>query len=262
MTAVAPHSAPRAVLRAQDLVVAYGSHRVLDGLALTLAPGESLAVLAPGGGGKSTLFRALLYLEQSQGGTLYWFDQSVTQLSNRQIHHLRQRIGAVHQNGALFADLTVEDNIRLPLVELTNLPAPQVDSTLRFILTVAHLTPFRHLRPAALSTLMIRQVALARALVLGPELLICDDIFAGLDPKAQGQICRSINALHLQRGRAALFLTHDLDMAIRLAQQLAVLRAGKIVWRGEAATLGSDPASRGLFAPGGPLEGALQELSQ
>ena len=235
-----PSATPAAagpVLETRRLTLAYGDHRVLNALDLVVAPDEFLAVLALGGAGKSVLFRALIGLEQPTSGQVFWFGNDVTQLSERQKHRLRRLIGAVHQDGALFADLTVEENIRLPLAELTDHDAEQIDNTVRFTLQVAGLSDYRRTYPAALPAVMVRKAALARALALGPRLLVCDDVFAGLDPKAQRQINDYLRALHLLRSMATVILTHNVTLALDLADRIAILAEGRITASGSPAEI-------------------------
>lgn len=235
MPSPAPTASP--VLEARQLSLAYGDHWVLNGLDLAVSADEFLAVLALGGAGKSVLFRALIGLEQPTSGQVCWFGHDVTQLSERQKQKLRRLIGAVHQNGALFADLTVEENIRLPLAELTDHDAEQIDNTVRFTLQVAGLSDCRHTYPAALPAVMVRKAALARALALGPRLLVCDDVFAGLDPKAQRQINDYLRALHLLRSMATVILTHNVALALELADRIAILAEGRITASGTPAEI-------------------------
>lgn len=222
----------QAVLETRGLVLAYADQPVLSGLDLSVQPGEFLAVLALGGAGKSVLFRTLIGLEKPTAGRVFWFGHDIMRLSERQKQQLRRRIGAVHQHGALFADLNVEENIKLPLAELTDHDADHIENTVRFTLEVAGLWRYRHTYPAALPAVMVRKAALARALVLGPRLLVCDDVFAGLDPKARRQINDYIRALHMLGAMATVILTHNVTMALRLADRIAILEDGRIVISG------------------------------
>ena len=217
------------ILETRDLVVAYHGRVVLNGVDLAVQPRETLAVLAAGGAGKTALFRILLDLDPPTAGKVFWFGRDVSKLRHSEKQRLRRDIGAVHHNGALFADLTVTENIKLPLIELADLDKDQIESTVRLMLTVTGLFPFRHFHPGALSSVMVQQAALARALALGPKLLICDDIFAGLDRRAQHQIDRTLRALHILRDRATIILTHNIPVAFQLADRIAVLSEGRIV---------------------------------
>lgn len=240
--ASAPPETGQPFLEIRKLVLAYQGRTVLNAIDLTVGAGEFLAVLALGGAGKSVLFRAAIGLEQPTAGQVLWFGHEVSRLSERQKHKLRRSIGAVHQEGALFADLTVEENIQLPLVELSDLDADHIENTVRFTLGVAGLLPYRQMRPAFLPTVVVRKAALARALALSPRLLICDDIFAGLDRQAQDQISHYLRALHLTRPVATLILTHNVAIAFQLASRIAILADGRIVASGPPEQIRADPA--------------------
>jgi phospholipid/cholesterol/gamma-HCH transport system ATP-binding protein len=224
--------AAKPALEARTVSISYGDRLLLDNLDLAVASTEFLAVLALGGAGKSLLFRTLIGLQKPTTGQVFWFGNDISKLTERQKQTLRRSIGAVHQQGALFADLTVEENVMLPLVELSDHDSQQIRSTVRFTLDVAGLSDHANSHPTSLAAVTIRKVALARALVLGPRLLVCDDVFAGLDPMAQRQITDYIRALHMLRSMATVILTHNVNVALELADRVAVLAEGHIVATG------------------------------
>lgn len=220
------------ILEARGIALAIGGHDVLQDIELAVAAHEFLAILALGGAGKTQLFRILAGLQAPTTGQVLWFGKELGSLSERQIQQLRRLVGAVHQQGALFADLTVEENIMLPLIELTDHAPQQISNTVDFTLAAAGLDEHRHQYPAALAAVTIRKAALARALVMGPRLLLCDDVFAGLDPQAKNQINDYLRALHMLRDMTTVILTHNVQMALQLADRVAVLAQGRIVTSG------------------------------
>lgn len=222
----------QAVLEARGLAIDHGGQRVLNGLDLVVAPNEFLAVLGLGGSGKSQLFRVLTGLREARAGRVFWFGEELGALSERRRQRLRRSVGAVQQEGALFADLTVKENIMLPLVELTDHDKKHVETTVEFTLAAAGLLEHRDTYPAALADVAIRKAAVARALIMGPRLLICDDVFAGLDRRAQRQINDYLRAMHVLRAMATVILTHNVRLALELADRVAVLAAGRIVASG------------------------------
>lgn len=232
MIPIPQQAADAPVLEARGISLAIGGQYVLQELDLAVAAHEFLAVLALGGAGKSQLFRILAGLQAPSSGQVFWFGQELGSLSSRQTHKLRRLVGAVHQQGALFAELTVEENIMLPLIELTDHDQQHIDNTVDFTLAAAGLADHRRQYPAALAAVTIRKAALARALVMGPRLLLCDDVFAGLDPKAQQQINIYVRALHMLRDMTTVILTHNVHMALQLADRVAVLALGRIVISG------------------------------
>ena len=229
MNDVLPTRNDAPALKAQGITLSIGASRVLREIDLAVPPHEFLAILALGGAGKTQLFRLLAGLHPPTGGRISWFGEPLDQLSERQVMTLRRLVGAVHQHGALFADLTVEENILLPLIELTDHDQAHIRATLDFTLEAAGLAEHRRQYPSALAAVTIRKVALARALVMGPRLLICDDVFAGLDPRARVQVSDYLKALHMLRDMTTVILTHNAQMALQLADRVVVLAQGRFV---------------------------------
>lgn len=232
MSAVLPATDDVPVLKAQGVSLSIGQSRVLREVDLEVPPHEFLAILALGGAGKTQLFRLLAGLQPPTGGRISWFGEPLDQLGERQVMSLRRLVGAVHQHGALFADLTVEENILLPLIELTDHDQTHIHATLEFTLAAAGLAEHRQQYPSALAAVTLRKVALARALVMGPRLLICDDVFAGLDPRARVQVSDYLKALHMLRDMTTIILTHNAQMALQMADRVIVLAQGRFVAAG------------------------------
>lgn len=223
---------PGPLLEARNIAVTFGDKVLLDGLNIAVYPAEFIAVLALGGAGKTLLFRTLLGLQAPASGQVFWFGHDISLLPEREKQILRRSIGAAHQQGALFAELTVEENIALALTELSGHDPQHIRSTVEFTLEAAGLTAHRHAHPNALATVTLRKAALARALVLGPKVLISDDIFAGLDPRAERQINDYLRAMHILRSMATMILTHNVDVAFHLADRVAILDKGRIIVSG------------------------------
>lgn len=225
------------VLEARGIVLSIGGNHVLQAIDLAVTAHEFMAILALGGAGKTQLFRLLAGLHSPTKGQVFWFGHELASLSERQIHSLRRFVGAVHQEGVLFADLTVEENLMLPLVELTDHDQQLINATVEFTLVAAGLTEHRHQYPVALPAVTIRKAALARALVMGPRLLLCDDVFSGLDPQAKNQINDYLRALHMLRDMTTVILTHNVHLAMQLADRVAILANGRIVAIGTPAEI-------------------------
>lgn len=232
MNDVSPTTNEIPVLKAKDITYSIGGSCVLRGIDLEVSPHEFLAILALGGAGKTQLFRVLAGLQSPTNGRIFWFGEQLGRLDERHVMGLRRLVGAVQQHGALFADLTVEENILLPLIELTDHDQAHIRATLEFTLAAAGLVEHRQQYPSSLAAVTIRKAALARALVMGPRLMICDDIFAGLDPRASIQISDYVKALHILRDMTTVILTHNAQMALQLANRVVVLAEGRFVAAG------------------------------
>ncbi len=217
------------IVEVKGLTVAYGPHEVLNGVDMTVRAGELFAVLAQGGGGKSTLFRNLLALEQVPPGCIWLFGEDIARLRGRALRDLRSKVGAAHQQGALFSSLSVLENVMLPLVELADLDRETVGIISRMKLQQVQLMEFEDLMPAQLSAAMVRRTAIARALALDPKLLLCDDIFSGLDLGSIMEIETLIRDLRQAFQLTIVVLTPNPDVALALADRIGVLYKGEIV---------------------------------
>lgn len=220
---------PEPAIAVSGLSVAYRGRPVLREVGFTVDPGRIFAVVGEGGSGKTTLFRQLLALEPLRRGTIRMLGEDLATLGGRRLAAFRRKVGAAHQGGALLASLSVLDNVRLPLIELAHLDRETVDIVARMKLQQLDLLGFEHLKPAELSTGMVKRAALARAIALDPRVLICDDPFSGLDRTALGDMLRLIPSLRDAFGMTIVLLTHHIDLALDIADRLAILYEGRIV---------------------------------
>ncbi|RMG30384.1 MAG: ATP-binding cassette domain-containing protein [Gammaproteobacteria bacterium] len=218
------------VIEIRDLVTRFGSHVVHDGLSLEVRRGEVLALVGGSGSGKTTLLREMILLTRPERGSLRLFGQEATGLDEARARALRRRFGVLFQHGALFSGLTVLENVAWPLVEHTRLPAAVREEMAALRLRMVGLDPeAARLRPSALSGGMIKRAALARALVMDPELLFLDEPTSGLDPASADAFDSLLLDLRRWLGLTVVMITHDLDSLWRVADRVAVLAEGRIV---------------------------------
>jgi phospholipid/cholesterol/gamma-HCH transport system ATP-binding protein len=225
--ALNPAVAP--VIEVTNLVTYYGERRILDEIDLQVERGEIHVVMGGSGSGKSTLLRHLLSLNRPASGEIRLFGEAVNHLSARALHRLRQRIGVSFQGGALFNSLNVEENVAFPLREHTRLDDNTIRIMARMKLEVVNLAGFGQLMPAQLSGGMIKRAALARAIVMDPQLLFFDEPSAGLDPVVSADLDELILRLREAMGVTIVVVTHELDSALRIADRITVLDKGKIL---------------------------------
>ena len=251
-----PADAP-VILRVDNLQVSFplrrglfrrqsGEKQVLSGLSFSLRRGESLGLVGESGSGKSTTGLALLRLIASRGEV--WFDgQPLHQLSRRQLLPLRQRIQVVFQdpNSSLNPRMTVQQIIAEGLAvhqpELSR--AQQEQRVIAVMAEVGLEAESRHRYPAEFSGGQRQRIAIARALILEPELLVLDEPTSSLDRTVQKQILTLLRRLQQQRQLSYLFISHDLDVVRALCHQLIVLRQGEVVEQGECERLFASPAA-------------------
>ena len=211
------------------LVTHYGERLILKGVDLTVADGEIMVIMGGSGSGKSTLFNHLLGLLHPTSGTVRLLGHDMNTLAPLDLLDMRRKIGVAFQSGALLSSLSVAENIMLPLREHTNLDEKTMEIIARLKLEVVNLAGFGDLMPAELSGGMIKRAALARAIVMDPQVLFCDEPSAGLDPAVSSAIDELILRLRDAMGMTIVVVTHDLDSAFRIADRICVLDGGEII---------------------------------
>lgn len=224
--------AAEAVIEVEDLVTHYGPRKILNGVSLTIQRGEILVIMGGSGSGKSTLLRHLLGLENKTSGSIRILGKEFSNASAMEQHKLRTKMGVAFQGGALFSSMTVGENITLPLREHTDLDDTTMDIMGRLKLEVVSLAGFEKLMPSELSGGMIKRAALARAIIMDPELLFCDEPSAGLDPVVSSALDELILRLRDAMGMTIVVVTHELDSAFKIADRICVLDRGDILMVG------------------------------
>jgi phospholipid/cholesterol/gamma-HCH transport system ATP-binding protein len=219
----------RAVIQVENLVTHYGHRRILDNVSLDVREGEVLVIMGGSGSGKSTLLRYLLALERPTSGTVRILGVDVNNASGLQLHELRKRMGVAFQGGALISSMTVGENIMLPLREHTRLDRKTIQIMARLKLEVVELAGFENLMPSELSGGMTKRAALARAVVMDPSLLFCDEPSAGLDPVVAAALDELILRLRGALGMTVVVVTHELESAFKIADRIVVLDRGSVL---------------------------------
>jgi phospholipid/cholesterol/gamma-HCH transport system ATP-binding protein len=229
------------IARLAGVGYAIGGRAVFDGLDIEIARGKITAIIVPSGTGKTTLLRLITGQIRPTRGRIEVDGVDLSQLDTDGLYRLRQRMGMLFQNGALLTDLDVYENVAFPLREHTDLP----ELVARIVLMKLQAVGLRgaaRLMPAELSGGMARRVALARAIVMDPKILIYDEPFAGLDPIALGVVLRLIRSTNDALGLTSIVVSHDVHEIGLLADMAYLLSAGKVAAAGTPARLATDPA--------------------
>lgn len=227
------------VLRLDGVTLAYGPFTVLSDISLEVLRGQVVAMMGGSGSGKTTLLRAATGQLVAKAGTVEVFGQDLAKADRTKIESLRQRMGVLFQQGALFTDLNVFENVAFPLREhLQMKPAKLLERVLDKLNAVG-LRSAAHLKISQISGGMARRVALARAIVLEPELVLYDEPFAGLDPISMGVTARLIRHLSDTLGCASIVITHDVAESFAIADQVYLVGQGVMKAQGTPATLGA-----------------------
>lgn len=224
-----PHTSTEPIISMRGVTVSYGTRRVLDGVDLDIYPGEILVLLGGSGSGKTTLLRQVLGLAKPDSGTIKIGGVDITRCSTVELSKIRRRIGVAFQAAALFNSLSLEENIALPLRELTHLAEPTIKLIVWMKLMAVGLEDAGGLYPPELSGGMRKRAAVARALSLDPEILVFDEPSAGLDPIVSAGLDELI--LFLKNGLRVtiLVVTHELNSAFRIADRVAMLHQGTLL---------------------------------
>lgn len=229
MTQSGTPKAGDAVISVRGVSMSYGGRRVLDQVDLDVCPGEILVLLGGSGSGKTTLLKHVLGLAKPDGGSITINGVDITCCSQSELGAVRRRIGVAFQAGALFNSMSVEDNVALPLRELTGLADPTIKLMVWMNLVAVGLSHAGSLYPPELSGGMRKRAAVARAMALGPEILILDEPSAGLDPIVSAGLDELILFLKRSFGITILVVTHDMESAFHIADRVAMLYQGRLI---------------------------------
>lgn len=220
------------VIEVEGLVGHYGSRRILNGVDLQVSEGEIAVIMGGSGSGKSTLLRHLIGLERPSAGRVLLLGHDINGIEEARLRELRRKLGVSFQGGALFSSLDVGENIMLPLYELTDLDRKTMEIMVRMKLEVVKMAGFERLMPAQLSGGMTKRAALARAIVMDPRILFCDEPSAGLDPVVASALDELILQLRDAMGMTIVVVTHELESAFKIADRIMVLEAGEVICEG------------------------------
>jgi phospholipid/cholesterol/gamma-HCH transport system ATP-binding protein len=223
-----------AVIELRSVDLAFDDMVVLDDVSLRVRRGETMAVLGGSGAGKSTLLRLVLGLSPPDAGEILVLGRDMVGASRDEALEIRQNMGMVFQAAALFDSLTVEDNVAFFLREHTERSEEEILARVREVLEMVDLDPAQvtDLLPAELSGGMRKRVGIARALVHSPSILLYDEPTSGLDPITTRTIDELVLKLQRELEVTTVVVTHDVASAFRIADRLALLSSGRIVFLG------------------------------
>jgi len=217
------------IIRLQNVHKTFNSHTVLNGISLDVNPHQTTVIIGPSGCGKSVLLRHVVGLLRPDRGRVFFRKYEVSAMSERLLSRVRSRIGFLFQGGALFDSMTVEQNVCFPLDEHgVGSPAEKMDKC-RTVLSLVGLDGFQKNYPEELSGGQKKRVALARAIALGPEVILYDEPTTGLDPIRADLINELIIKLQHALGTTALVVTHDMASARKVGDRIVMLNEGQFI---------------------------------
>jgi len=221
-----------AMISVRDLVTHYDERRILNHVNMDIPPGETMVILGGSGTGKSTLLRHIVRLELPTSGHVYIKGEDACHMSEERFNQIRRKMGMLFQSAALFNSMTIEENVSLPLRELTQLEESTIRIMTRIKLDLVGLSGVENYMPSELSGGMRKRAGLARALAMDPEILLFDEPSAGLDPITAAGIDSLILKLKLAFKMTIVVVTHEMASAFMIADRITVMDGGEVIATG------------------------------
>lgn len=221
----------------RDLHFSRGKRAIYRGIDVDIRRGKITAILGPSGTGKTTLLRLISGQLKANQGTVDFSGKNVAKLNRRELFDLRKRLGMLFQTGALLTDLSVYDNVAYPLREHSGKSEAEIYRIVLDKLEAVGLRNARQLMPSELSGGMARRVALARAIALGPDLVMYDEPFTGQDPISMGVLIKLIRSVNDDLGITSVVVSHDVEEVLSIADYAYIVADGKVICHGDSATL-------------------------
>ncbi len=210
----------------------FGDNHVLKDVSYNFEQGKTNLIIGESGSGKTTLLKILIGLYAIDGGTVLFDGVDFSKMQDKQQRVLRQEIGMLFQGGALYDYMTVEENIMFPLNMFTEKTEAEKLERVNFCLERVNLKGKNNLYPAELSGGMTKRVAIARAIVMQPKYLLCDEPNSGLDPKTSIIIDQLIQEITKEYNITTIVNTHDMNSVMEIGENIAFINQGKIWWSG------------------------------
>lgn len=246
-----PQSASaEAVIEINDLCKSFGDNAVLNHFNLTLHKGESVAVLGKSGSGKSVLIKCIIGLLKPEEGTIYVFGQNIPELKHNELDKIRVKVGFLFQSNALYDSMTVRENLQFPLRRHSiKLDKKEEEILLKEALENVGLLHTIDMMPIELSGGMRKRIALARTLILKPDIILYDEPTTGLDPITGGEISELMVKVQEKYNTTSLIISHDMKCIRKTADRIVILMDGKAYADGtyEELKLITDPRVKQFF---------------
>ncbi|MFM2268888.1 MAG: hypothetical protein RL757_2329 [Bacteroidota bacterium] len=220
------------MIRADNIRKSFGEAEVLRGVSTLFEAGKTNLIIGRSGAGKTVFLKLLVGLMQPTTGEIWYDDLNFNKLDKRQTRTLRMKIGMLFQGSALFDSLTVEQNIRFPLDMFTTMTQKEKNDRVNYCLERVSLTGSNLKYPSEVSGGMQKRVGIARAIVLNPKYLFCDEPNSGLDPKTSIVIDELIKDITIENNITTVINTHDMNSVMEIGDNINLLHMGELVWQG------------------------------
>jgi phospholipid/cholesterol/gamma-HCH transport system ATP-binding protein len=220
------------MIRAVNIKKSFGQAEILKGITTEFEPGKTSLIIGRSGAGKTVLLKILVGLFAPTSGEIWFGDQNFTQMTNKQSKSLRTSIGMLFQSSALFDSMTVNENIGFPLNMFSNMTLGEKQKRIDYCLERVSLSGNNEKYPSELSGGMQKRVGIARAIVLEPKYLFCDEPNSGLDPKTSLVIDELIRSITKELNITTVINTHDMNSVMEIGDDINLLVDGHLAWRG------------------------------
>ncbi len=225
------------MIEVKDIHKSFGDHHILKGVSATFQKGDTSMIIGSSGSGKTVFLKCLLGLFSPEQGDICYDSRHYSQMSLSEKRELRKEIGMVFQGGALFDSATIEDNIKFPLKMFTNQSQDEMRDRVNFVLNRVRLENVNDKFPAELSGGMQKRVAIARAIVMNPKYLFCDEPNSGLDPQTAIVIDNLIQEITDEYQMITIINSHDMNSVMEIGEKIIFLKQGLKEWEGSHKTI-------------------------
>ena len=220
------------MIRTENIRKTFGENEVLKGISTIFESGKTNLIIGRSGAGKTVLLKTLIGLVQPTSGNVWYDDVNFTELDKKQVRIVRMQVGMLFQGSALFDSMSIEQNVRFPLDMFTNMTRKEKEDQVNYCLERVSLAGVNKKYPSEASGGMQKRVGIARAIVLNPKYLFCDEPNSGLDPKTSIVIDELIKSITIEKNITTVINTHDMNSVMEIGEKIVFIHNGMLEWEG------------------------------
>ena len=220
------------MIEVKNVIKSFGPNLVLDNISASFFPGKVNLIIGRSGSGKTVSIKSMLGLHEIDSGSISFDKRNFSSMSQKEKQNIRKEIGMVFQGGALFDSKTIEENLMVPLIMFSSMSTEQMKDRVNFCLKRVNLDNVNSLYPADLSGGMQKRVAIARAIILKPKYLFCDEPNSGLDPYTATVIDELLKEITYEYSITTVINTHDMNSVMQIGDYIIFIQKGKKLWEG------------------------------